>query len=296
MPGVANGEMMRIRLVSATPKPLVAIATAAAITRGQTYNEFCSDLACHRFALEDYVRRLYKAGHWSVFEFADFDFEVEGASRVFETQVVRSRIGSYEWESGRRAQTYKPSAAATTLVLGKHIDYMVGAYESVVADEGMQPENARYILPQGVARKGRIKKNFRAWMETAQQRLCTKTQWEYREFMQTVKSAITQEDVFLGSLMVPKCEWLGYCPEANGCGRKRPKKEVIALRVWYVAINAEGEVVESSTWLDGMEQHVSAIGVLESKGDAPFMIKAWSSDGPDEALEMARVRLREIAK
>lgn len=294
--GIANGEVMQVRLVSATHKPLLAIATAAAITRGQTHSHFCSDSNRYRLELEDYVRRLHEAGHWSILEFADFDFEVEGASRVFETQVVRSRIGSYEWESGRRGQKYKPSAAATTLVLGKHIDYAVGAYESIVEDEGMQPENARYVIPQGVARKGRIKKNLRAWMETAHQRLCSKTQWEYREFMQTVKELITKEDAFLGSLLVPKCEWLGYCPEENGCGRKRPKKDVIALRVWYVAINAKGEVVDSNSWLDGAEQHVSAASVAARGDDTACLVRAWSSDGPDEALRMARARLQEIER
>lgn len=227
---------MKVRLVSFTPKPLEAIATAAAITRGTTYDEFrmahgdgsWKTQSEYRRYLEQYVKGLYEAGHWSVFEFADFDFEVEGVSRVFETQAVRSRIGSYEWESGRVAScAYKASDMAHELGIVQAIEEGIADYEINVSC-GSFAEDARYMLPQGVARKGRIKKNFRAWMETSHQRLCSRTQAEYREFMQEVKGQITGMDELLGSLLIPKCEWLGYCTERNGCGHMPSKTEVLA--------------------------------------------------------------------
>ena len=204
---------MKVSLVGCTLAPLKTIATAAAITRGVLYDDF--DMS--RAETERLVRQCYESGHWSVFEFADFDFEVEGASRVFETQAVRSRMSSYEWETGRRDQEYEPIQD-----IGAHlqlfIENAIKKYENYVHVWDHTPEEARYIIPQGVARKGRIKKNFRNLLETAEVRLCQKTQAEYRDFMMQVKELVTDVDPFLSSLLQPKCKRLMYCNETEGCG------------------------------------------------------------------------------
>ena len=205
---------MKVSLVGCTLAPLKTIATAAAITRGVLYDDF--DMS--RAETERLVRQCYESGHWSVFEFADFDFEVEGASRVFETQAVRSRMSSYEWETGRRDQEYKPCSAHFPQPVLDSIQTGIDVYELDVEFERIKPEKARYGLPQGVARKGRIKKNFRNLLETAEVRLCQKTQAEYRDFMMQVKELVTDVDPFLSSLLQPKCKRLMYCNETEGCG------------------------------------------------------------------------------
>jgi len=223
---------MIVKLISPETEypPYVYVGSAAAITRGVTFDEF---LKWPEEKQKGMVKQCYDSGHWSVFEFVTFDFEVQNVSRVFETQAVRSRLCSYEWESGRHDQQYRPADAAEDAGLGKHITYHITDYDAVVQDEWTPAELARYVLPQGVARKGRICRNFRNLMETALNRMCSKTQQEYREFMQHVKEAITERDPFLADFLVPKCKWYGYCNEKDGCGAAPHKGNVFSVYKLY---------------------------------------------------------------
>jgi flavin-dependent thymidylate synthase len=210
--------------------PYIYIGSAAAITRGVTFEEF---LEWPEKRQKGIVRECYSSGHWSVFEFATFDIEVTGASRVFETQAVRSRLCSYEWESGRRNQHYEPA----DITKGNNTFYQVQngirTYGNMT-NIGYHPENARYALPQGVARKARICRNFRNLMETALIRMCTHAQREYREFMALTKEAVTQVDPFLAEFLVPKCTWYGYCNEARSCHLDgAPTKTEVLARYRY---------------------------------------------------------------
>lgn len=219
---------MQVKLVSSTPAPVVAMATAAAITRGIPYEEFFETRG--RESCESLLKQCYEAGHWSVFEFADFDFEVQGVSRVFETQAVRSRMGSYEWESGRHDQHYEAADIVQkhpVEALRAEIEVGIESYEDLVQRFQIPAEDARYELPQGVARMARIKKNFRALIETAEHRMCSRAQKEYRDFMGHVSRIISEVAPFLGQFLHAKCVRLGYCPEAKGCGRMPSKKEVL---------------------------------------------------------------------
>lgn len=205
---------MEVKLISYTPNPLLTIASAAAITRGKTIDQIRTD----RKYLEKLVKQCYDSGHWSVFEFADFDFEVTGVSRVFEAQAIRSRLASFEWESGRRDQEYE---VADEILFDPELVYLaeraIKGYEMAVKLDSFTPELARYVAPQGVARKARIKRNFRNLLETAEIRLCSKAQHEYRFFMQECKRLVTQVDPFLGELLQPKCVRLMYCNEYDSC-------------------------------------------------------------------------------
>jgi thymidylate synthase (FAD) len=89
---------------------------------------------------------------------------------------------------------------------------------------------------------GRIKRNFRNLMETAETRLCTHAQAEYREFMQKCKDLVTEVDPFLGSLLVPKCQVLGYCNEGETCrfNGVRTKKEVMQVLTLLDQFGGEG--------------------------------------------------------
>jgi len=213
---------MKVKLIRYTEKPLEAIASAAAITRGITYDEYIKSGKDPK----KLIQHCYESGHWSVFEFADFDFEVEGASRVFETQCVRSRLASYEWESGRHDQEYEPCSHVPKSVITSIYD---GIFSYDVLSSTHKPEIARYTLPQGVARKARIKRNFRNLMETAMIRLCTKAQAEYRVFMSECKTLVAAVDPYLASLLVPKCQVYLYCNENEPCGDTISKKEAQGL-------------------------------------------------------------------
>ncbi len=196
--------------------PYVYIGSAAAITRGVTFEEFLKWPEERQKAI---VRECYDSGHWSVFEFATFDIQVEGVSRVFETQAVRSRLCSFEWESGRHDQEYESADIILDTVIDDGVCEGIDLYHNLRFFNDIPAEDARYALPQGVARKGRICRNFRNLMETSLIRMCSHAQKEYRDFMYAAKTCIAHVDPFLAEFLVPKCEWYGYCNEKYSCHR-----------------------------------------------------------------------------
>lgn len=217
---------MEIKLVSHTEDPVLKMASAAAITRGLTIDDVKKK---GREYQERILKHVYEAGHWAVFEFADFDFQVVGASRVFEAQANRSRHMSPMWESGRHDQEYHPADVVKDPDLHAFINAGIDIYDDLL--NGQHPEDARYALPQGVARKGRLKRNFRNLMETAMIRLCTHAQKEYRDFMWEIKKVVADLDPFLGEFLQPKCQVNLFCDEMECCGYKGalPKSEVKEL-------------------------------------------------------------------
>lgn len=179
-----------------------------------------------RKKLEAIVRDCYECGHWSVFEFAEWDFQASEVSRVLETQAVRSRLASFEWETGRRENAYLPCDAIDDK---NYMSHLIEEITDITSD--LAPEDARYYIPQGVARKGRIKRNHRNLMETSMVRLCTHAQQEYRDFMLRCKALVTEVDPFLGELLQPKCVVNLYCNEKQSCRLNgvRTKDEVRKL-------------------------------------------------------------------
>jgi thymidylate synthase (FAD) len=191
------------------------MASAGAICFGKTFDE----IVTNQKKQEEILIDCYESGHWSVFEFSDWDFQVTGVSRVFENQANRSRHMSPMWESGRHDQEYEAVAIGDDL-LTKVTKANIENYEITVG-LGTPAEDARYVLPQGVARKARLKRSFRNLMETSMNRLCTHTQAEYRDIMWKMKELVTEEvDPFLGELLQPKCQVQLFCNEKDCCGYK----------------------------------------------------------------------------
>ena len=57
-------------------------------------------------------------------------------------------------------------------------------------------------------------------------RLCTRAQYEIRTMVKMMCDELIKVEPWLKTYLVPKCERLGFCDEAKGCGRK-PKMEGI---------------------------------------------------------------------
>jgi len=72
------------------------------------------------------------------------------------------------------------------------------------------------------------KRNMRNLIDMSRQRMCTRAYWEYRELFSDICKALREYSeewaYIVDTQMMPKCEYLGYCPETYCCGRK-PKKE-----------------------------------------------------------------------
>ena len=92
---------------------------------------------------------------------------------------------------------------------------------------GIPREDSAMLLPLGMGTKIVDKRNLRNLIDMSRQRQCTRAYWEYRELFGDICKAlseISEEWAYIvKTQFMPKCEYLGYCPEKYTCGRK-PKK------------------------------------------------------------------------
>ena len=225
---------MNLSIVRMTEDPVDAIAAAFAITRGIPYEEYVKS---SRKTKENLIINCYESGHLSGFEFADIDVEVLGVSRVFEVDAVRSRLSSFEVEAGKfsEARDFEMVNPA-----GAYPEWLIRERQAVIRQwnaedkaQDIDPRLRRYFTYQGLARNMRIKRNLRAWMETAWLRMCSCTQWEYKKFYLEFKLQMAEKEPFLAQFIMPKCMRLGYCPEVwEPCGRMPKKADVIGPHSW----------------------------------------------------------------
>ena len=186
---------MNVTLIQATPNPVETIAKIASIC-------YDSDPK-NPMAL---VKHLYAGGHHSVFEHIYFTFKIEGISRACSHQLVRHRHCSFT----QRSQRYC-SEDGFEYVIPKSIDedefaddlevikWAYGAYQK----HGVPNEDARYILPNACATSLYLSCNLRELIHMANERLCTRAQWEIRDL---VREMCKQVDLRLQFMLVPKCK------------------------------------------------------------------------------------------
>ena len=93
---------------------------------------------------------------------------------------------------------------------------------------GIQREDSAMLLPLGMSTKIVDKRNLRSFVDMSRQRECTRAYWEFREMFNDIKNALSELSdewkYIIDTQFMPKCEYLGYCPEKKSCGRV-PKKE-----------------------------------------------------------------------
>ena len=94
---------------------------------------------------------------------------------------------------------------------------------------GIPREDSAMLLPLGMGTKIVDKRNLRNLIDMSRQRQCTRAYWEYRELFSDIckaLSSISEEWAYIvKTQFMPKCEYLGYCPEKYTCGRKPKKAE-----------------------------------------------------------------------
>lgn len=91
-------------------------------------------------------------------------------------------------------------------------------------------EDSAMCLPLGMTTKIVDKRNLRSLVDMSYQRLCTRAYWEYRELFndicKTLRELSNEWEWIVDNLFVPKCEYLGYCPEKKSCGKAGKKNEL----------------------------------------------------------------------
>lgn len=186
---------MKVTLIQQTPNPIQTISKIASIC-------YDSDPK-NPLGL---VKHLYKNGHHSVFEHIYFTFKIEGISRACSHQLVRHRHCSFTQRSQRYCSEdgfeYVTPHALDNDDFRADMEYLSRWYK-IYQGEGVPNEDARYILPNACATEMYLSCNLRELIHIANERLCTRAQWEIREL---VKQMVELVDPELKFMLVPKCK------------------------------------------------------------------------------------------
>lgn len=180
---------MDVRLLNHTPEPERAIAAAARLCYAPVgaaeLLEGMTDEAVRRV-----LSTIMRSGHLSALEHASYTFAIDGVSRAMTHQLVRHRLASYNQQSQRYVSfserpgfVVPPAVAAEPAALsrfGAACDAAFEAYRTLI-EAGVDPEDARYLLPNAVETKIVVTMNIRELLHFFELRVCKRAQWEIRE-------------------------------------------------------------------------------------------------------------------
>lgn len=185
---------MNVSLIQATPEPIETIAKIASIC-------YDSDPK-NPLGL---VKHLYRNGHHSVFEHIYFTFKIENISRACSHQLVRHRHCSFTQRSQRYCSEDGFGVVCPSTMDSGFLEYVMGvdSYYKSLQDSGVPNEDARYILPNACMTSLYLSCNLRELIHIANERLCTRAQWEIRDL---VKEMVALVDPELQFMLVPKCK------------------------------------------------------------------------------------------
>ena len=186
---------MNVTLIQATPHPIETIAQIASI---------CYDsVPKNPLGL---VKHLYRNGHHSVFEHIYFTFKVEGISRACSHQLVRHRHCSFTQRSQRYCSedgfgfVTPPTISENAFAID--MDDIKDWYEDY-QKSGVPNEDARYVLPNACETSLYVSCNLRELIHMANERLCSRAQWEIRELVGKMCALVDSDLQFM---LVPKCQ------------------------------------------------------------------------------------------
>ena len=148
----------------------------------------------------------------SSWEFVDYVFLLEGVSRAFTHQLVRTRHGSYAQQSLRivdagsfdYVETARNKASPEAAY---HIAAANGATRIAYAALracGQPPEDARGILPTNIATNIVAKFNLRTFAELARSRTGGRTQGEYQDVLNAMVDGVLMVHPWASLFLFPK--------------------------------------------------------------------------------------------
>lgn len=156
----------------------------------------------------------------SPFEFVDYIFQIEGVSKNFTHQLVRTRTGAYQQETSRalnvvdngsiRPEAFGPDNTELFRIWEDAVAEVEGAY-LLLLERGAALQDARAILPSNMATKIAAKFNLRTLSDMAKVRLCTRTQGEYQQVFRLMREAVLSVHPWAEPLLQVACVASGQC-------------------------------------------------------------------------------------
>lgn len=196
---------------------------------------------------KNYARGLdcIESNHGRVIEFPDVHMVFDGYSakclREYYTHIgcLPSRLQSstryIDYSKGDGfAYTTPHTIANNEKALGEWQDIMKtvnGLISRFINEYKIPVEDATMALPIAYSSKMVDKRNPRNLIDMSRNRMCSRAYWEFRELFNDIITALKEYSPEWATLIelefMPKCEYLGFCPEKHSCGRKQKKNEKI---------------------------------------------------------------------
>ncbi len=218
---------MNVRLLEHTPEPERTVATAARICYAPVgADELFQVMSSEE--VEKLVSLIIKSGHLSAIEHAVFTFAIDGISRVCSHQLVRHRLASFNQQSQRYVKYSQdlnfitpPSIENNLLVKEKYDKLNATAlkiYQELL-EEGIEAEDARYVLPNSSETKMVVTMNARELLHFFSLRCCNRAQWEIRNLALAMLKEVKEVTNLLFKDAGPSCN-RGPCLEGKfSCGK-----------------------------------------------------------------------------
>jgi thymidylate synthase (FAD) len=173
------------------------------------------------------------SGHHSALEHASLTFAIDGISRACSHQLVRHRLASYNQQSQRyvkydTVQFIMPPAIADNPEAEAKFEKIVrvtnDAYRDLL-EMGVEAEDARYVLAQGVETKIVVTMNCRELLHFFTLRCCNRAQWEIRAMAWKMLDLARETCPTIFYEAGPNCV-RGPCQEGKmTCGDPYPKRK-----------------------------------------------------------------------
>lgn len=166
----------------------------------------------------DYILKTIK----SSWEFVDYVFEIQGVSRAFTHQFVRTRVGSSFAQQAQRVVDmsnfdFVLPEDFTEEQKDKFIDSMDDAnknYKMLISMDA-PPQDARGILPTNACTNIIAKFNLRTLSDMAEKRLCYRTQGEYQRIFKEMIRLVKEIHPWADKFLRVYCAAVGVCQFPN---------------------------------------------------------------------------------
>lgn len=206
--------MMKVTLISVTPNALDLLLSTknTRLSAEDDPAKWSDEKRAEHLA---YMRDTIK----SSWEFVDYVFKIEGVTRAFTHQFVRTRTGSYAQQStrvidARHQEVDMPVAIADApphrAIWERAVEVMLDAYGDLI-DAGAPMQDARGLLPTNITTSIIAKFNLRNLHDMAKLRLCTRTQGEYQDVFRAMRAAVIETHPWAENFLDVHCVATGTC-------------------------------------------------------------------------------------
>lgn len=155
----------------------------------------------------------------SSWEMVDYIFQIEGVTRAFTHELVRTRTGSYAQQSQRVVDVREAPVQMPLSVQGNENAFsewitaetvVKGAYRNLI-DNGIPMQDARGLLPTNIHTSIMVKFNLRTLHDTAKVRLCTRAAGEYQDVMRKMRELVIFHHPWAEDFIQVQCVADGIC-------------------------------------------------------------------------------------